>query len=79
MKNYLLGIDVGTTGTKSLLFSSDGVLLGHAYRPYDTSIPMPLYSEQNPQDWWNAVCETIREAGKIRRPAADCRLHIRTR
>ena len=61
MKQYLLGIDVGTTGTKTLLFSTDGELLGHAYRPYDTNIPQPLYSEQNPEDWWNAVCETIRE------------------
>ena len=35
MKQYLLGIDVGTTGTKTLLFSADGELLGHAYRGYD--------------------------------------------
>ena len=61
MKQYLLGIDVGTTGAKTLLYSNDGELLGHAYRPYDTKIPQPLYSEQNPEDWWSAVCETIRE------------------
>jgi hypothetical protein len=50
MKQYLLGIDVGTTGTKTLLFGTDGELLGHAYRPYATNIPQPLYSEQNPED-----------------------------
>ena len=61
MKQYLLGIDVGTTGTKTLLFSTDGELLGHAYRPYDLHTPQVGYSEQNPEDWWNAVCETVRE------------------
>ena len=48
---YLLGIDVGTTGTKTLLFSENGELLGHAYRPYGLSTPKVGYSEQNPEDW----------------------------
>ena len=61
MKQYLLGIDVGTTGTKTLLFSTDGELLGHAYRGYDMMNPQVGYSEQNAEDWWNAVCETVRE------------------
>ena len=61
MKQYLLGIDVGTTGTKTLLFSADGELLGHAYRPYALHTPQVGYSEQNAEDWWNAVCETVRE------------------
>jgi len=58
---YLLGIDVGTTGTKTLLFSENGELLGHAYRPYGLSTPKVGYSEQNPEDWWQAVTETVRE------------------
>ena len=58
---YLLGIDVGTTGTKSLLFSVDGELLGHAYRPYPLHTPQVGWSEQNASDWWNAVVETVRE------------------
>lgn len=61
MKQYLLGIDVGTTGTKTLLFSTDGELLGHAYRGYEMSNPQVGYSEQNAEDWWNAVCQTVRE------------------
>ena len=52
MKQYLLGIDVGTTGTKTLLFSADGELLGHAYRPYALHTPQVGYSEQNAEDWW---------------------------
>ena len=61
MEQYILGIDVGTTGTKTLLFSAGGQLLGHAYRPYATSTPQVLFSEQDPEDWWRAVCETVRE------------------
>ena len=61
MTKHLLGIDVGTTGTKTLLFSEDGRLLGQAYRSYPTQTPAPGCSEQNPEDWWNAVAETVRE------------------
>ena len=61
MERYLLGIDVGTTGTKSLLFCENGKLLGHAYRPYGLSTPKVGWSEQNPEDWWQAVKETVRE------------------
>ena len=59
---YLLGVDVGTTGTKSLLFSEDGRLLGHAYRGYETKTPGVSRSEQNAEDWWQAVVQTVREA-----------------
>lgn len=58
---YLLGIDVGTTGTKTLLFSEKGELLGSAYKGYETSMPKVGYSEQNPNDWWDAVVETVRK------------------
>ena len=58
---YLLGIDVGTTGTKSLLFSEEGTLMGSAYRAYPTDMPQLERREQNPEDWWRAVVETVRE------------------
>lgn len=58
---YLLGIDVGTTGTKTLLFRQDGALIGQAYRGYPTATPSIGRSEQNPDDWWQAVTETVRE------------------
>lgn len=61
MKQYLLGIDVGTTGTKTLLFDAEGAFLGRAYRPYDLHHPKVGWSEQNPKDWWNAVVQTVRE------------------
>lgn len=58
---YLLGIDVGTTGTKTLLFSADGGLIGHAYRGYPISNPQVGWCEQRAEDWWQAVVETVRE------------------
>ena len=61
MKQYLLGIDVGTTGTKALLFSADGELVGHAYRSYPLSTPQVGWSEQRAEDWWEAVVATVRE------------------
>ena len=61
MKQYLLGIDVGTTGTKTLLVSVDGVVVKHAYRSYETDTPMVGWSEQRAEDWWQAVTETVKE------------------
>lgn len=57
---YLLGIDVGTTGTKTLLFRQDGVLVGQAYESYPLHTPEAGFCEQNPEDWWNALCHTVR-------------------
>ncbi len=59
---YVLGIDVGTTGTKTILFSEKGERIAHAYRSYPLSNPTIGASEQNADDWWRAVCETVREA-----------------
>ena len=61
MKKYLLGIDVGTTGTKTILFSGDGEIIAHAYRGYPLSNLRVGESEQNPLDWWSATIETVRE------------------
>lgn len=61
MTKYLLGVDVGTTGTKTLLFSAEGELLGRAYRAYDLHAPKPGYSEQSAEDLWHAVRDTVRE------------------
>ena len=57
---YFLGIDVGTTGTKTLLFNADGKLLGDAYESYPLLNQKVGCSEQNPHDWWHAICSTVR-------------------
>ena len=48
---YLLGIDVGTTGTKTILFRQDGQIIGQAYRGYPIHTPQVSFCEQDPQDW----------------------------
>ena len=58
---YLLGVDIGTTGTKTLLFREDGQLMQGAYCPYATGTPAVGRSEQNPEDWWRAVVQTVRQ------------------
>ena len=71
MERYLLGIDVGTTGTKTLLISTEGKVAGHAYRPYEIITPAVGRSEQRAQDWWNTVVATVREAiSALEDPAA---------
>lgn len=60
-KDLLLGIDVGTTGTKTLLFSRGTGLIASAYRGYPLSAPRVGWSEQRAEDWWQAIVETVRE------------------
>ena len=57
-----LGIDLGTTGLKSLLVRPDGSICGSGYREYPLSVPAPGYAEQDPKDWWRALRETVAEA-----------------
>jgi xylulokinase len=58
----LLGIDVGTSGTRAVLLDSDGRVLGSATaaHPAFTS-PHPGWAEQHPDDWWAAICSAIPE------------------
>ncbi len=58
---YLLGIDVGTSGTKALLIDHRGKVVARAVSEYPLYTPKPLWAEQEPADWWRATCESIRE------------------
>lgn len=61
MEKYLLGIDVGTTGTKTMLFSENGSCIAHAYQGYATHTPNVGWREQDPLDWWKAVVDTVHQ------------------
>jgi xylulokinase len=61
---YFLGIDIGTSGTKALVIDEQGKILGEASANYPLHIPKPLWTEQNPDDWWTATVKTIREVMK---------------
>ena len=59
---YFLGIDLGTTGTKSMLFNENGDVLGRGYKSYELISTQATYYEQNPEDWYLAVCQSVKEA-----------------
>lgn len=65
MPNVFLGIDIGTSGTKSLAIDENGSLLASAVAEYPLSHPKPGWSEQDPADWWAAAAATIRRVMKI--------------
>ena len=54
---YLLGIDIGTSGTKTLVCDENGTVLATAMAEHPISSPKPGWSEQNPEDWWKATCK----------------------
>ncbi len=55
MKELLLAHDLGTTGNKASLFTSEGTLLASAFQPYGTRYEKPGWAEQDPADWWEAI------------------------
>ncbi len=54
-----LGIDIGTSGVKAILLEETGDVVAQATAPLPISRPHPLWSEQNPSDWWTATCVAI--------------------
>ncbi len=61
MSEVLLGIDIGTSSCKAAAFLPDGSVLAQVNRSYSVRYPNPGWAEQNPEDWWDAVCGAIRE------------------
>ena len=57
----LLGLDIGTTGCKAILFDSDGTLLAKASREYTVDFPRPQWAEQDLEKVWWLAQEAIRE------------------
>lgn len=67
-----LGIDVGTSGTKTLAIDETGAILASATAEYPCLYPHPGWSEQDPDQWWAATIATIREVlAKADLKAAD--------
>lgn len=60
MSKYLIAHDLGTSGNKASLFSTEGQLV----KSYTVSYPVHFFdsnhAEQDPMDWWNAVCEATK-------------------
>ncbi|MCA9055550.1 MAG: xylulokinase [Planctomycetaceae bacterium] len=54
-----LGIDIGTSGTKTLAMQEDGQILAQTTVTYPLHSPKPGWSEQVPEDWWNATLSSV--------------------
>lgn len=57
---YVIGVDLGTSGTKTVLFSTDGTPVTSRTVEYPLYQPQNGWAEQAPEDWWNATVEGIR-------------------
>ena len=59
-QEYLIGVDLGTSGTKTVLFDTEGRTVASATIEYPMYQPQNGWAEQDPADWWNAAKDTIR-------------------
>ena len=69
--NYLIGIDLGTSSTKTVLFDEDGNVIASAGKDYPLYTPNNGWAEQKPEDWRNAALETIAKVVKESGVSAD--------
>lgn len=60
MSKYLLAHDLGTSGNKATLYSEDGALVASATVAYPTHYFNGNWAEQEPADWWQAICDSSR-------------------
>ena len=60
--DLVVGIDCSTTAAKAVVWGPDGMSVSSARVPFDLSQPRPGWGEQNAEDWWAAVCGSVRRA-----------------
>jgi xylulokinase len=75
MKRHILAHDLGTTGNKATLYDDQGALLDSAFHPYATAYDHVGWAEQDPEDWWQAVCASthqLLQKARIRRDEVAC-------
>lgn len=60
MEKYLIAHDLGTSSNKASLFSTTGELV-KSYTPYEVHFFQKNCAQQNPEDWWEAVCTATRK------------------
>ncbi|MDO5135613.1 MAG: xylulokinase [Eubacteriales bacterium] len=61
-KEYLVGIDIGTSACKVAVFDRDGQVMASASGDYPVYYPKEGWAEQRPQEWWEAVCQATKKA-----------------
>ncbi|MDR1520162.1 MAG: FGGY-family carbohydrate kinase [Planctomycetota bacterium] len=58
----LIGVDIGTGGTKAVVFDRNGLMLGQGFKEYGIISPHPAWAEQWPDVWLDGVVSTVRQA-----------------
>ncbi len=53
--DYLLGLDIGTSGVKALLISVEGKIISTKTDSYHLTTPHSCWAEQSPHAWWEAT------------------------
>ncbi len=61
MRELLLGVDIGTSACKVAVFDKLGCVIGSSVKAYPVYYPNPGWAEQDPDEWWEAVCKAIKE------------------
>jgi xylulokinase len=61
--SFYLGIDLGTSGVKAVLCDDADRVVDQALAPLEVSRPEPLWSEQDPSDWWEAANAAVQKLG----------------
>lgn len=61
----VIGVDGGTESIRAGVFELDGSPLAFAATPYETHFPHPGWAEQQPEDWWRALGQSVREALRL--------------
>lgn len=64
-----LGIDIGTSSVKAILVDDEQAIADQAETSLTVNRPNPLWSEQNPTDWWNATCKAVKLLDQHKRSA----------
>ena len=68
---YVMGLDIGTSGVKALILSKTGEVISTANESYPLATPNSGWAEQNPNDWWQSVIKVIDKVVKKGNIEAD--------
>ncbi|MBS7287699.1 MAG: glycerol kinase, partial [Candidatus Freyarchaeota archaeon] len=68
---YLVAIDAGTIGCRTIIFDENGREISKAYEEYPSIYPHPTWVEQRADDWWRATCNTMKRALSLAKIEAE--------
>ena len=71
MERQLLGIDIGTSACKVAVFTETGTVLAQSNQSYQVYYPQKGWAEQNPEEWWEAICAGIQDVLSVKEVRAE--------